>query len=132
MDYHVFILSRVREAVDRGATTEDAVRHGIRSTAGVITSAAAVMIAVFAVFITLSVVDLKELGFALASAILIDATLVRVVLLPALMKLLGDWNWYLPRWLGWLPKLTIDEHQPADMTAPRGFSDQRPILAERS
>jgi uncharacterized membrane protein YdfJ with MMPL/SSD domain len=109
MDYHVFILTRVREAVDRGATTEDAVRHGLRSTAGAITSAAAVMVAVFAVFITLSIIDFKQLGFALASAILIDATIVRAVLLPALMKLLGDWNWYLPSWLNWLPRVALEE-----------------------
>ena len=98
MDYHVFILSRVREAVDRGASTEDAVRHGIRASAGVVTSAAVVMVAVFSIFATLSVIDMKQLGFGFAAAILIDATLFRVVLLPALMKLLGEWNWYMPRW----------------------------------
>jgi uncharacterized membrane protein YdfJ with MMPL/SSD domain len=106
MDYHVFILSRIREAVDRGESTDDAVAHGIRSTAGVVTSAAMVMVAVFAIFATLSSVEFKMMGVGLAAAILIDATLVRAVLLPAAMKLLGERNWYLPKRLNWLPKLS--------------------------
>ena len=106
MDYHVFILSRIREAVDRGESTDDAVAHGIRSTAGVVTSAAMVMVAVFAIFATLSSVEFKMMGVGLAAAILIDATLVRAVLLPAAMKLLGERNWYLPKRLHWLPKLS--------------------------
>src|SRR5215207_1270885 len=110
MDYHVFILSRVREAFDRGMTTEDAVSHGIRSTASTVTSAAIVMVAVFGVFATLSSIVFKQLGIGLAVAILLDATLVRAILLPATMKLLGDRNWYLPRKLGWLPHI---EHEPA-------------------
>jgi RND superfamily putative drug exporter len=105
MDYHVFILSRVREAYDRGLNTEDAVSHGIKTTAGVVTSAAIVMVGVFSIFATLPILDMKEMGIGLAAAVLIDATIVRAVLLPATMKLLGDWNWYLPDWLGWLPKL---------------------------
>jgi uncharacterized membrane protein YdfJ with MMPL/SSD domain len=105
MDYHVFILSRIREAVDRGMPSEDAVAHGIKSTAGVVTSAAAVMVAVFAIFATLTFVEFKEMGVGLAAAVLIDATVVRGVLLPATMKLLGGWNWYLPRSLRWLPRL---------------------------
>ena len=109
MDYHVFILSRVREAFDRGMSTEDAVSHGIRATAGTVTSAAIVMVAVFAIFATLSSLDFKQMGIGLAVAILIDATIVRAVLLPATMKLLGDWNWYLPRWMQWLPQL---QHEP--------------------
>jgi anti-anti-sigma factor len=103
MDYHVFILSRVREGYDRGMSTEAAVTHGIRATAGVVTSAAAVMVGVFSIFATLSSIDFKEMGVGLAVAVLIDATIVRAVLLPAGMKLLGDWNWYLPSWLEWLP-----------------------------
>jgi uncharacterized membrane protein YdfJ with MMPL/SSD domain len=103
MDYHVFILSRIREAFDRGSSTEEAVAHGIKSTAGVVTSAAVVMVSVFAIFATLSLVIFKQLGVGLAVAVLLDATLVRGVLLPATMKLLGDWNWYLPKWLKWLP-----------------------------
>jgi uncharacterized membrane protein YdfJ with MMPL/SSD domain len=105
MDYHVFILSRVREAYDRGMKTEDAVAHGIKTTAGTVTSAAVVMVGVFSIFATLPILDMKELGIGLAAAVLIDATIVRAVLLPAAMKLLGDWNWYLPSWLGWLPRL---------------------------
>jgi uncharacterized membrane protein YdfJ with MMPL/SSD domain len=103
MDYHVFILSRIREAYDRGMSTEDAVAHGIKSTASVVTSAAIVMVGVFSIFGTLSFLFLKEFGIGLAAAVLIDATIVRAVLLPAVMKLLGDANWYLPRWLDWLP-----------------------------
>jgi uncharacterized membrane protein YdfJ with MMPL/SSD domain len=108
MDYHVFILSRIREYYDRGMSTEDAVSHGIRSTAGVVTSAATVMVLVFGVFALMPIIDMKEMGIGLAAAILIDATIVRGVLLPATMKLLGRWNWYLPRWLEWLPRL---EHE---------------------
>jgi len=111
MDYHVFILSRIREAFDKGMKTEDAVAHGIKSTAGVVTSAAAVMVAVVAIFATLSAIDFKMMGVGLATAILIDATIVRAVLLPATMKLLGDWNWYLPKKLNWLPKVG-GEHAP--------------------
>jgi putative drug exporter of the RND superfamily len=101
----VFILSRVREAFDRGLTTEDAVAHGVKTTAGVVTSAAVVNVGVFSIFATLPILGMKEAGIGLAAAVLIDATIVRAVLLPATMKLLGDWNWYLPRWLSWLPKL---------------------------
>src|ERR687894_116692 len=104
MDYHVFILSRIKEAVDRGEPTEDAVAHGIKSTAGVVSAAAIVMVAVFSIFATLSFIDMKQFGVGLAAAVLIDATLVRGVLLPAAMKLLGKWNWYLPSWLEWPPK----------------------------
>ena len=129
MDYHVFILSRVREAydnaavadrliaraldrdpgIDRGMSTADAVSQGIKSTASVVTAAAAVMIAVFSIFATLSAVELKQFGVGLAVAVLIDATIIRGVLLPATMTLLGDWNWYLPRALNWLPKIGIGE-----------------------
>ncbi len=105
MDYHVYILSRVREAFDGGMSSDDAVEHGIKQTAGVVTSAAFVMVGVFAIFGTLSIVDFKMLGIGLAVAIFIDATIVRAVLLPATMKLLGDRNWYLPSWLQWLPRL---------------------------
>ena len=105
MDYHVFIVSRIRELHDAGASSDDAVTRGITSTAGVVTSAAVVMVAVFAVFASLQMLFLKQFGVGLATAVLIDATLVRAVLLPATMKLLGDTNWYLPRWLQWLPHL---------------------------
>ena len=105
MDYHVFILSRVCEAWQRGMSTEKAVAHGIKTTAGTVTAAAMVMVLVFGVFATESGLEMKQLGIGLAAAILIDATLIRGVLLPASMKLLGKWNWYLPRWLQWLPEL---------------------------
>ncbi|HKG09136.1 MAG TPA: MMPL family transporter [Gaiellaceae bacterium] len=103
MDYHVFVLSRIRESVDRGLSTDEAIAHGIKSTAGVVTSAAIVMVAVFAIFGTLQMMIFKQFGVGLAAAILIDATIIRAILLPATMKLLGDWNWYLPSWLEWLP-----------------------------
>ena len=109
MDYHVFILSRIRETFDRGASMDDAVSYGIKSTAGVVTSAAIVMVAVFSVFAALSLLMFKQFGVGLAAAVLIDATIVRAVLLPASMKLLGDWNWYLPRWLQWLPRSGLSE-----------------------
>jgi putative drug exporter of the RND superfamily len=112
MDYHVFILSRVREGYDHGLSSEDAVAHGIKVTAGVVTSAAIVMVFVFSIFGTLSILLLKEFGVGLAVAILIDATIVRAVLLPATMKLLGDWNWYLPSWLEWLPKIGYEDKAP--------------------
>ncbi len=108
MDYHVFILSRIREAYDGGMKTEDAIAHGIKSTAGVVTSAAIVMVFVFSIFGTLSLIMMKQFGVGLATAVLIDATIVRGVLLPATMKLLGDWNWYLPRWLAWLPRIKLE------------------------
>jgi uncharacterized membrane protein YdfJ with MMPL/SSD domain len=110
MDYHVLILSRVRESYDAGMRTEDAVAHGIRATASVVSSAAIVMVGVFAIFATLGMIDFKMMGVGLAVAILIDATIVRAVLLPASMKLLGDWNWYLPQWLTWLPRISRDRH----------------------
>ena len=104
MDYHVFILSRVREGVDAGMRTEDALRHGITRTAGVVSSAALVMVGVFSLFASSSSLDLKQAGVGLAVAVLLDATVVRGVLLPATMKLLGERNWYLPRRLAWLPR----------------------------
>jgi RND superfamily putative drug exporter len=118
MDYHVFIVSRIREAFDRGENMDDAIAHGIRSTAGVVTSAAVVMVAVFSIFATLSLLMFKQFGVGLATAILIDATLIRAVLLPATMKLLGDWNWYLPSWLQWLPRLEHHEAEAAPEIKP--------------
>ncbi len=108
MDYHVFILSRVKELVDDGMPTAEAVSTGIKRTAGTVTSAAVVMVAVFAIFVTLRSLDIKQMGFGLAAAILIDSTVVRAVLLPAVMKLLGEWNWYLPRRLQWLPHIDAE------------------------
>ena len=112
MDYHVFILTRIRELVDRGAPTTAAVARGIGITSGTVTSAAAIMVVVFAVFATLRLVIIRELGLGLAVAVLIDATIIRSILLPATMRLLGEWNWYLPGWLGWLPRVTLESDEP--------------------
>src|SRR5215213_7471333 len=114
MDYHVFILTRVREAFDRGMSTGDAVAHGIKSTAGVVTSAAVVMLGVFSMFALSPEAQMQQLGIGLGAAVLIDATIIRGILLPATMKLLGDLNWYLPTKLGWLPQVSPEpEVQPA-------------------
>jgi uncharacterized membrane protein YdfJ with MMPL/SSD domain len=121
MDYHVLILSRVREYRDQGASTDEAVARGIKTTAGVATSAAVVMVGVFAIFGTLSMMIFKQFGVGLAVAVLLDATIVRAILLPASMKLLGEWNWYLPRWLEWLPRLEhreVSESATASATPP--------------
>ena len=115
MDYHVLVLSRIREAVDRGMSNDDAVAHGIKSTAGVVTSAALVMVAVFGAFALGSDQVVKQIGVGLAAAILIDATIIRAVLLPASMKLLGARNWYLPKGLGWLPRFS---HEPQVAPVP--------------
>ncbi|MGN6190290.1 MAG: MMPL family transporter [Conexibacter sp.] len=125
MDYHVFILSRVREAYDRGMSTSDAIRHGLQTTAGTVTSAAIIMVAVFGVFATLSAIEFKQLGVGLAAAILIDATIVRAVLLPAAMTLLGERNWYLPRWLAWLPRVTPEAAPAAAATRAVAHAESR-------
>jgi RND superfamily putative drug exporter len=108
MDYHLFILTRIKEARDRGLDSRSAVARGISVTSGTITSAASIMVVVFAVFVTFKFAFIQQLGLGLAVAVFIDATLIRSVLLPATMTLLGDWNWWLPRWLGWLPNITIE------------------------
>jgi RND superfamily putative drug exporter len=118
MDYHVFIISRIKETFDRGKSMDEAVSHGIKSTAGIVTSAAIVMVFVFAIFGTLSWPFFKQFGVGLSAAILIDATIVRAVLLPASMKLLGEWNWYLPSWLQWLPNRGGDAVEPAPEATP--------------
>ncbi|MCM2410973.1 MMPL family transporter [Streptomyces sp. RKAG290] len=109
MDYHVFVVSRIREARLQGRTTRDAIAHGVVTTAGVVTSAAVIMVAVFAIFGTLSMQSMKQMGVGLAAAVLIDATIIRGILLPAVMALLDERNWYFPKWLRWLPDLTHDE-----------------------
>ena len=121
MDYHVFILSRVQEAATGGEPTRPAVRHSITRTAGVITAAALVMVCVFALFGTVSSLDIKQAGVGLAAAVLIDATVIRSVLLPATMTMLGERNWYLPRWLTWLPRLGLEApttHEQAAAAQP--------------
>ncbi|MET9730718.1 MMPL family transporter [Streptomyces sp. NPDC006458] len=109
MDYHVFVVSRIREARLRGRSTNEAISHGVVTTAGVVTSAAVIMVAVFAIFGTLSMQSMKQMGVGLAAAVLIDATIIRGVLLPAVMALLGERNWYLPRWMNRLPDLSHDD-----------------------
>jgi len=129
MDYHVFVVSRIREAYDRGLSTPDAVAHGIRISAGVVTSAAAIMVAVFAVFATLSMTTFKQLGVGLAVAILLDATVVRAVLLPSLLSLLGDRTWWLPAWLSFLPDRSSPQPAPPPpspaRSAPRASSSPK-------
>ena len=113
MDYHVFILTRVKEARDRGLASTDAVVKGITITAGTVTSAAAIMVCVFGAFYTVQLAIIQELGIGLAVAVLVDATLVRSLLLPSLMKLLGEWNWWMPGFLHWIPRIII-EGEPED------------------
>jgi RND superfamily putative drug exporter len=108
MDYHVFLLSRIRERFDRTGDNSEAVAYGLRTTGALITGAAAIMVAVFGGFAAGPLVGLQQMGFGLAVAVAIDATIVRSVLVPATMKLLGDRNWYLPSWLGWLPDVHIE------------------------
>jgi RND superfamily putative drug exporter len=142
MDYHVFVVSRIREAYDKGMDTKSAVAHGVRSTAGVVTSAAVIMVAVFAVFGTLSMQQMKQMGVGLAVAVLLDATVIRAILLPAVMGLLGERNWYLPKWLGWLPQMDhgadddLDEPpvagrpEPVAVGAGRHAAPYRPDVSE--
>ncbi|MFI1536374.1 MMPL family transporter [Streptomyces anandii] len=125
MDYHVFVVSRIREARMRGRGTRDAIQHGVVTTAGVVTSAAVIMVAVFAIFGTLSMQSMKQMGVGLAAAVLIDATVIRGVLLPAVMALLGERNWYLPKWLHRLPDLTHDESPEAVAAPPAPREDER-------
>jgi len=117
MDYHLFILTRIKEARDRGLESRAAVAKGISVTAGTITSAASIMIVVFGVFVTLKFTFIQQLGLGLAVAVFIDATVIRCVLLPASMTLLGDWNWWMPRFLDWIPRVTIegDPDEPVDV-----------------
>ncbi|MFD5101358.1 MMPL family transporter [Streptomyces albidochromogenes] len=126
MDYHVFVVSRIREARMRGGTTRDAIAHGVVTTAGVVTSAAVIMVAVFAIFGTLSMQSMKQMGVGLATAVLIDATIIRGVLLPAVMALLDDRNWYLPTWLRWLPDLTHDESAVAPPLPASSRAEEEP------
>jgi RND superfamily putative drug exporter len=110
MDYHVFILSRISELRACGETTRDAVVGGISRGAGVVTSAAVIMVAVFSIFASLSTIDLKMIGVGLAFAVFVDATVVRGICVPAALALLGDRSWYLPRWLRWLPNGLLSGH----------------------
>ncbi len=109
MDYHMFLLGRVKECYERGAGNEEAVSLGVKATAGTITSAAAIMVAVFSIFAFMRLLGMQQFGVGLAVAILVDATVIRSILLPASMKLLGDLNWYLPSWLEWIPRIQMAE-----------------------
>ncbi|MFQ5472481.1 MAG: MMPL family transporter [Dehalococcoidia bacterium] len=108
MDYHVFLLSRIRERFDQTDDNHESVAFGVRNTAGIITGAAAIMVAVFSGFAMGDLVDLQQFGFGLGLAVLLDATIIRSVLVPSSMALLGDWNWYLPKWLEWLPDVRVE------------------------
>jgi len=139
MDYHVFILMRIKEAHDRGVGSNEAVVRGISITSGTVTSAAAIMVCVFAVFVTLRLAVVKEIGLGLAVAVLLDATVVRSVLLPASMRLLGEWNWWLPRWLSWIPRVTLETDslepgtlRPAVAASSVSVGSLRPMLTART
>jgi RND superfamily putative drug exporter len=111
MDYHVFLLTRIREEYDKTGDNAEAVAYGLRTTGGIITGAAIIMVAVFSGFAAGRLTPLEQMGFGLAVAVFIDATIVRSILVPSTMKLLGDRNWYLPKWLEWLPKLDVEGHE---------------------
>jgi RND superfamily putative drug exporter len=117
MDYHVFLLTRIREHYDNTGDNATSVAYGLSTTAGIITGAALIMVAVFAGFASGDLVAFQQMGFGLGVAVLVDATIIRCVLVPASMKLLGNWNWYLPKWLQWLPRLHVEGQPPADTTA---------------
>ena len=132
MDYQVFLLSRIKEAWDRTGDNTLAVTEGIGATAGIITGAALIMVAVFAGFASGELVMFQQMGFGLAVAVLLDATLIRTILVPAAMKLLGRWNWYLPRWLEWLPHLSIEGAPPAAAGAGAAAGRAEPPPARAS
>jgi RND superfamily putative drug exporter len=128
MDYHVFLLSRIREHYDRTRDNTEAVAYGLRTTAGIITGAALIMVAVFGGFAAGRLGPLQQMGFGLAVAVLMDATIVRTLLVPASMRLLGDWNWYLPRWLRWLPQVHVEGREPTlEVIEP----ERVPVAADR-
>jgi RND superfamily putative drug exporter len=120
MDYHVFLLSRIRERFNQTRDNTEAVRFGLSSTGRLITGAALIMVAVFGGFAMGDMVAMQEMGFGLAVAVFMDATVVRSVLVPATMRVLGKWNWYLPGWLAWIPQIGIGEReQPKGVKALR-------------
>lgn len=123
IDYEMFVMSRIKEHYERGLSTDQAIAEGVKGTAAVITNAAAIMVAVALIFAFMRDLGLKQFGFGLAVAILFDATVIRAFVLPTTMKLLGEWNWYLPSWLEWLPHLPMAEEiepPPAPAPAPGG------------
>jgi RND superfamily putative drug exporter len=114
MDYQVFLISRIREEYDKSGDNSEAVAYGLRTTGGIITGAAIIMVAVFAGFASGRLTSLEQMGFGLSVAVFLDATIVRSILVPSAMKLLGDRNWYLPGWLQWLPKVDVEGHAAAE------------------
>jgi RND superfamily putative drug exporter len=126
MDYHVFLLSRIREEYDKTHDNTEAVAYGLRTTAGIITGAAIIMVVVFTSFASGSLGPLQQMGFGLAVAVFLDATIVRTLLVPASMRLLGDLNWYLPKWLQWLPELNVEGHEPERVVLPEAV----PVFVE--
>ena len=118
MDYHVFLLSRIREEYDKTHNNTEAVAYGLRTTAGIITGAALIMVAVFTGFAAGRLGPLQQMGFGLAVAVFMDATIVRTLLVPATMRMLGDRNWYLPKWLQWLPQVHVEGHEPERVVIP--------------
>lgn len=124
MDYHVFLLSRIKEYYDRTGNNDEAVAFGLRTTASIITGAALIMVAVFTAFALGRLAMMQQMGFGLAVAVLLDATIVRTILVPASMKLLGDRNWYLPRWLEWLPKIQIEGASSEDTAVVADAADE--------
>jgi RND superfamily putative drug exporter len=119
MDYHVFLLSRIKERYDETGDNRASVAYGLRQTASIITGAALIMVAVFAGMASGDLVIFQQVGFGLAVAIIVDATIIRMVLVPASMELLGDWNWYFPKWLSWVPDVQVEGRpEPATRFAP--------------
>ena len=125
MDYHMLLLNRIKEAYDKGATNDEAVASGIKLTASQITSAAAIMVGIFGAFALGPAISLQQFDLGLGVAVLIYATVIRTVLLPASMKLLGDWNWYLPSWLEWLPNISTSEESEPTQKVYRPEPDYR-------
>jgi len=127
IDYEMFVMGRIKEEYERGATTQEAIAKGVKGTASVITNAAAIMVAVALIFAFTREIGLKQFGFGLAVAILVDATIIRAFVLPTTMKLLGEWNWYLPSWLNWIPSLSMSEGESgmmkSDTSAPPAESE---------
>jgi RND superfamily putative drug exporter len=123
MDYHVFLLSRIQERFQGTGDNRGAVAFGLQSTAHIITGAAAIMVAVFGAFALGDMVELQQMGFGLAVAVFVDATIIRSVLVPASMELLGAWNWYMPSWLSWLPRINVDGLAHAAPASRRVFGE---------
>jgi len=128
MDYEVFLLTRIREEYDKTGDNTEAVAYGLRTTAGIITGAAIIMVVVFTAFASGRLGPLQQMGFGLAVAVFMDATIVRVLLVPASMRLLGDWNWYLPRRLQWLPQLNVEGRTPTVVRVPESGPELVPAL----